>query len=153
MCGKCPWREPVGCLGVTDSPGAPGQLWSSQWVSDGGISVGIPQALLSKMLQGPLPLPETPPGSISQPRGRGRVGEMGPPLGQGWLISFTPPTQREAASILPKLWAWHSLTLAPGFCWVACRQFQEWKPHPGPGSSSSPAVSVTHHNRGLGPSG
>ena len=51
--GSVPGGSLWAAWGVTDSPGAPGQLWSSQWASDGGISAGIPQALLSKMSAGP----------------------------------------------------------------------------------------------------
>ena len=162
MCGKCPWREPVGCLGGLQTGG---------WVGNGGIPVEIPQPLLPKMPTGPPappsePLPESPslPGSSPSPAPRphqrqgqgqrGTRGEMGPHLGQGWLISLNPPTQGEAASIIAKLRAWRLLTLAPpGSVGWDVGNSRSGSPHPGPGSSFSRAVSVTHYNRGLGHSG
>ena len=119
-----------------------------------------------KCLQGPLPLPQSPslPGSSPSPAPwphqrqgqgqRGTRGEMGPHLGQGWLISLNPPTQGEAASIIAKLRAWRLLTLAPpGSVGWDVGNSRSGSPHPGPRSSFSRAVSVTHHNRGLGHSG
>lgn len=52
--------------------------------------------------------------SLTQGRAEGeREGRWHLPFGQGWLVSITPPTQGEAASVPTKLWAWHSLSLAP----------------------------------------
>ena len=94
MCGKCPWREPVGCLGELQTHLG---LWGScvsvggRWACDGRVPVGIPQPLLPKMPAGPPapPWEALTPGSISQPSttaspGAGEEGDErgdGSPLG------------------------------------------------------------------------